>query len=105
VSWAGFFGRGPDAASALLFALVLIATVFALAGISVALMMRQRRRWPAIVAMVIEVMWVGIALVSAHADAGMGQSGVGLYWVYPLPFLAAVVGLLLKPVRSYFGLR
>jgi hypothetical protein len=101
VWWAGFLGRGPDTASALLLAVALIATVFALAGISVALMMKQGRRWPSIVAMAIEVLWIGIALVSAHAEAEMGKSGVGLYCLYPLPFLAAVVGLLLimRPVR------
>ena len=45
-------------------------------------------RWAAVAAIAIEVVWLGLAGSSIAADA---------------LFLAAIVGLLLKPVRSYRG--
>jgi hypothetical protein len=102
LGWAGFLGRGPDTIMLTFLIMALIATIFAAAGIVAALAMTQGRRWAAIVALVVAVLWAAVALLSATANSGSAR--VGQYYFGLAIFLTAIIGLLLKPVRSYCGL-
>jgi hypothetical protein len=100
--WLAFLGRGPDTRWVAFFLLALIATALGAVEVSAAVFLTRGRRWAAIVAIVLEVLWTAIAVVSAASDSG--GPPVGQYYVGAALFLAAIIGLLLKPVRSYCGL-
>jgi hypothetical protein len=100
--WLDFLGRGPDTQWVAFFLLALITTVLGAVEISVAVFLTRGRRWAAVAAIVIEALWIAIAVVSAASDSG--GPPVGQYYVGTVLFLAAIIGLLFKPVRSYCGL-
>lgn len=79
----------------------LVASVVAVASLITAILMKQRRKWAAISAFAIEGLWTVVALWSAALPAGPPHLQ---YFLGAALSLAALVGLLLKPVRAYFAL-
>jgi hypothetical protein len=86
--------RAPNTTAALL------ASALAAASVVTAMLMKQGRTWAAVSAIAIEGLWTVTALVVAALPEGPPR------WQYLLGFalsLTALIGLLLKPVRSYFA--
>jgi hypothetical protein len=86
--------RGPNAIAAV------IASVIAVISFVTAILMKRGRKWAAVTALAIEVLWAVASFISAALPPGPPR------WEYFLGgvlSLMAIVGLMLKPVRSYLS--
>jgi hypothetical protein len=87
--------------------LALLFTSLGLAVIANALLLRRGRRRAAIAAILIEALWAAVAAALAYKalkDWPLDLRLLGQMTAGAALFLAAVVGLLLPPVRAYAGL-
>jgi hypothetical protein len=76
-----------------------------LAGIVDALLLRRGRRWAAITAILIEVLWTAVAAAIGYKtlkDWPIDWQILEVVTVGTALFLIAVAGLLLPPVRAYW---
>lgn len=95
----------PQFWAALGFALLL--AFLGLAGIAVAVLLRQGRRWAAMAAIGIEALWAAVAVALVYKtlkDWPLDWQFLQLVTAAAALFLAALAGLLLRPVRAYAGL-
>lgn len=89
------------------FGFVSLFAFLGLADIVTALVLRQGRRWPAIAAILIETLWATLAAGLGYKTLKDWPLDFQLLWQLTLGttlFLAAVVGMLLRPIRAYAGL-
>jgi hypothetical protein len=89
-------------------AVVLIFSLFGLAEIATAIMLRRGRRWAAISAILIEVLWALVAAALGYKTL-KDWPPLDLQALWQLTavtalFLVTIFGLLLRPVRAYAGL-
>jgi hypothetical protein len=87
--------------------LELLVAFIGLLGIVAAVLLRPGRRWAAITAILIEVLWAAVAALAGYEilrDWPIDWRLLGLVTVAGALFLIAVAGLLLRPVRAYAGL-
>jgi hypothetical protein len=99
--WA-VFSRGVPIAVVLFFSLL------GLAEIATAIMLRRGRRWAAISAILIEVLWALVAAALGYKTL-KDWPPLDLQALWQLTavtalFLVTIFGLLLRPVRAYAGL-
>jgi hypothetical protein len=98
--WA-VFSRGVPIAVVLFFSLL------GLAEIATAIMLRRGRRWAAISAILIEVLWALVAAALGYKtikDWPLNLQLAEQLTAVTALFLVTIFGLLLRPVRAYAGL-
>jgi hypothetical protein len=98
--WA-VFSRGVPIAVVLFFSLL------GLAEIATAIMLRRGRRWAAISAILIEVLWALVAAALGYKtikDWPLNLQLAEQLTAVTALFLVTIFGLLLRPVRVYAGL-
>jgi hypothetical protein len=100
IAWAALATLEPGVSRAPNTTAALLASALAAASVVTAMLMKQGRKWAAVSAIAIEGLWTVTALVYAALPSGPPR------WQYLLGFalsLTVLIGLLLKPVRSYFA--
>ena len=105
--WVLWPGRDPGAQFWARLGLALLFTVLGLAGIAAALLLRRGRRWAAITALLIELLWAALAAAIGYKilkDWPIDFPLLELVTAAAALFSVAVLGLLLRPVRVYAGL-
>ena len=98
--WGVFSGGVPSA-------VVLIFSFLGLAQFVTAFLLRRGRRWAAITAILIEALWVAVAVAVGYETLENWPIDVQLLWLLTAVtalFLVTIFGLLLRPVRTYAGL-
>ena len=88
-------------------AVVLIFSLLGLAEIATAIMLRRGRRWAAISAILIEVLWALVAAALGYKtikDWPLNLQLAEQLTAVTALFLVTIFGLLLRPVRAYAGL-
>ena len=88
-------------------AIVLLVSFLGLAQIVTALMLRRGRRWAAISAILIEVLWALVAAALGYKtikDWPLNLQLAEQLTAVTALFLVTIFGLLLRPVRVYAGL-
>ena len=101
IAWAALATLQPGAPRGANTVAALLGTAVAVAGVLTAVLMRQRQKWAAVSAIAIEGLWTVVAVWSVALPSGPSRWGYLLGAALPL---IALIGLSLKPVRSYFGL-
>jgi hypothetical protein len=106
-AWVFWPSREPHAQFWVPLGLALLFAFLALAVIMTALLLRRGRRWAAIAAILIEALWAALAAALGYKtlkDWPFDWQFFQLVTVGAALFLAAIVGLLLRPVRAHTGL-
>ena len=88
-------------------AVVLFLSLLGLAEIATAIMLRRGRRWAAISAILIEVLWALVAAALGYKtikDWPLNLQLAEQLTAVTALFLVTIFGLLLRPVRAYAGL-
>jgi hypothetical protein len=100
LAWAVFAGGVPIA--------VVILSFLGLAEMVTALLLRRGRRWAAVTAILIEVLWALVAAALAYKTLKdwppLDLQALEELTALTALFLVTVFGLLLRPVRAYAGL-
>jgi uncharacterized membrane protein YccC len=100
IAWAALLGLEPGAPRTGNVIGALAGSVIALGSFTIAWRIGRGRRWAAASALAIEGLWSAVALASAALPPGPSR------WGYIFGFLVAltaITGLLVRPVRLYFG--
>ncbi|MGD0703231.1 MAG: hypothetical protein ABSA02_25515 [Trebonia sp.] len=106
-AWDLWPGRGPRSEFWALLGLELLFAFLSLATIGAAVLLRRGRRWAAIAAILIEALWAALAAAAAYKtlkDWPLDFQFLCQVTAAAALFIAAVAGLLLRPVRAYAGL-
>jgi hypothetical protein len=101
IAWAALATLEPGVSRAPNTTAALLASALAAASVATAMLMKQGRKWAAVSAIAIEGLWTVAALVYAALPEGPPRSQYLLGFAFSL---TALIGLLLKPVRSYFAI-
>jgi uncharacterized membrane protein YccC len=100
ITWALLLGLQPGDPRTPNMIGALVGSAIALGSFAIAWRIGRGRRWAAASALAIEGLWAAVAFVSAALPPGPSR------WDYIFGFLvalAAITGLLVRPVRLYLG--